>query len=57
MKALAHGELLHNAVEDKDEILFPMVALECKVKLPFTPFVRQFLSELPLHPLQVSPTL
>lgn len=34
-----------------------MVALKCRVRLPLALFVRRLLSEFPLHPLQVLPTL
>lgn len=51
MKALAHGELFHNAVEDNNEIPFLIATLECGVRLSFASLLRQFLSELPFHPL------
>lgn len=41
----------------EDEIAFLMIGFDCGVKLPLAPFVRWILSELPLHPLQVSPVL
>lgn len=54
MRALARGELFHHAIEEDNEIHFPVAALKCGVKLPLTPLLGQLLSELPLHPLQVS---
>lgn len=57
MRALAHGELFHNAREDMNEVPFLVVAFECGVKLPLAPLLRQFLSKIPLYLLQVSPTL
>lgn len=54
MRVPTQGEMLSNIVEGGDETPFLVVALEFGVKFPLTPFVRQFLSELPLHLLQVS---
>lgn len=55
MRALAPSELLSNTVEDGDEIPFLVITLKCGVRLPLVSFVRQLLSELPLHPFQASP--
>lgn len=52
MKALAQGKMSSIVMEGGNEILFPIVALECVVRLPFAPIVRQFPSELPFYPLQ-----
>lgn len=57
MRASTRGELLANVREDKDEISVPVMAFECGVRLLLAPFVRSFLGELPVHPLQVSPAL
>lgn len=57
VKASKRGELLQQTHEELGEIAFLMVTLECRVKLLLAPFVRRLLSELPLHPLQVSPSL
>lgn len=54
MRALKPNELLDNALEGMDEIPFLTMAFECKVRLPLALFVRRFLSQLPLHPFQVS---
>lgn len=35
--------------EELDEILFPVVALECEVRFLLSLFVRMLLSELSLH--------
>lgn len=47
-------EMPSNTVEGANEILFPIVAIKCGVRLSLTSFVRQFLNELPLHPFQAS---
>lgn len=57
IRAPRKGELPRHARDELDEIVFPMVALECRVRLPLAPFVRKVLNEFPLHLLQVSPSL
>lgn len=57
MRVLAHDELFHNARDDVNEIPFLMAPFKCGVRLSFIPLLRQFLSEMPLHPLQVSSAL
>lgn len=57
MKAPASDELLSNACEDGNEILFLIITFNCGVRLSLALFLRQFLSELPLHPFQASSTL
>lgn len=54
MRAPTPDELLSNTWEDRDEILVPIVAFTCRIKVPLPTFVRQFFSELPLHPFQTS---
>lgn len=49
MRAPAKGDLPFSARENK--VSFPVIALDCEVRFPLTPFVRQFLGEAPLHPL------
>lgn len=49
MRVLGEGELLRHACEELDEISVPVVALECRVRLPLTLFVRKVLIEFPLH--------
>lgn len=57
MRALRRNVLPQEAHEDLNEILFSLIALECRVRLPLALYVRQLLSELSLHLLQVSPSL
>lgn len=57
MRALACGELFHDALEADNEIPFSVGALECGVQLPLTPLLQQLLSDIPLHLMQVSPAL
>lgn len=54
MRVRTQDELPANVWEGEDEILFPITALKYGVRLPLALFVRQFLSDLPLHLLQVS---
>lgn len=54
MKAPTYGELFHDAIKANNEVPFSVAALECEVKLTLAPLLRQFLSEIPLHLLQVS---
>lgn len=49
MRAPAQDELLSSDREDMNEILFLVVAFECRVRLPLAPFMRWFLSELSFH--------
>lgn len=57
MRASACGKLFHDAVKVDNEVPFLVVALECGVRLPFPPLLRQFLSEIPFHSLQISSAL
>lgn len=57
MSSLGRNVLPREAHEDLDKILFPLIMLKCGMRLLFAPFVRQLLSELSLHPLQVSLSL
>lgn len=58
MRTPAHDELFHDAIEANNEIPFPVVALECGVRLPLAPpLLWQLLNDIPLHLMQVSPTL
>lgn len=57
MRLPTRDELFHDAFEANNEIPFPVAAVECGVRLPLTPLLRQLLSDIPLHPMQVSPTL
>lgn len=54
MRAITRGELPSNTMEDKNEIPILAVVLECGVRLPLAPFVKQFQSVLPLHSLHTS---
>lgn len=54
MRALACNELFHDAIEANNEILFPMATLECGVRLSLAPLLWQLLSNIPLHPIQMS---
>lgn len=54
MKACTSSKLLSGAKENGNKISFLVAAFECGVRLLLVPFMRQFLSELPLHPLQAS---
>lgn len=56
MRAFTLGELFFGAKENGNKIPFPVATLKCGVNLPIIPFVRQFLSVLPFHPLQAFPT-
>lgn len=49
--------LFQEARENLDKISFPLVMLEYRLRLPLAPYARWLLSELPLHPLQVSLSL
>lgn len=51
------GKLPLRAYKEFSEITFPIVAPECRVRLSLAPFIRRLLSEFPLHPLQIVPTL
>lgn len=57
MWAPAYSELFHNSRDDMNKVPFLVFAFECGVRLPLTPLLKQFLSEMPLHPLEVSLTL
>lgn len=48
------GELPLRPHKESREIVFPTIALECRVRLSLAPFVRKVLNEFPLHPLQVA---
>lgn len=54
IRALARSELFHDAIEADNEVPFPVAALECEVRLPLPPLLRQLLSKIPLHLLQAS---
>lgn len=57
MRAPKRGELPQNACKELDEIPFPLVALECEMRLLLAPFMRRLLNELLLYLFQVSPPL
>lgn len=47
----AQGEMPFNVMADKNEISFPVITFECGFRFLLALYVRQFLSELHLHPL------
>lgn len=55
LRSPSRGELPLNTKED--EVAFPLVTLDCEVRLPLAPFMRRFLNEAPLHLLLMSPTI
>lgn len=57
IRALRRNELPRDSYEELNKILFLLITLEYKVRLPLALFVRRLLSELPLHPFQVSSSL
>lgn len=54
MKALGRKVLPREVHEDLNKISFLLITLECRVRLLLALFVSWLLSELLLHPLQVS---
>lgn len=51
------GELPYHPREDTVKIAFPLIAFECRVRLPLAPFIKRLLSEFPLHLFQLAPAL
>lgn len=51
IRALGEGKLLWQAYKELDEILFPVMVLECGVRLSLASFMRRVLSDFLLHPL------